>query len=80
MVGQALDLLRDPVPGERLQGRDDAGMQDPPPFLEEATVRHLVGQGVLEGVRTFGEQPASEELGGLQVGQPRYRTASGSSQ
>jgi len=32
MVGQALDLLDHPVPSERLQGLDNAGMQHPPPL------------------------------------------------
>ena len=35
MVGQPFHLLGHPVPGERLQGLDDAGMQRPPPLLEQ---------------------------------------------
>ena len=50
MVRQAFDLLGHPVPGERLQGLDNAGMQRPPPLLQQLSVGHLVGQGVLEGV------------------------------
>jgi hypothetical protein len=33
VVGQALDLLRQPVPSQRLQSLDDAAMQHPPPLL-----------------------------------------------
>ena len=70
MVGQPFDLLGHPVPGERLQGLDDAGVQRPPPLLEETAVGHLVGQGVLEGVLELGEQlRLVEELGRLQVRQ-----------
>ena len=50
MMGQAFDLLGHPVPGERLQGLDDAGMQRAPPLLEQRLVGHLLGEGVLEGV------------------------------
>ena len=67
MVGQAFDLLGHPVPGERLQGLDDAGMQRPPPLLQEAAVGHLVGEGVLEGVLVLGKEPRLvQELGRLQ--------------
>ena len=34
MVGQAFDLLGQSIPGERLQGFDDAGMEGSPPLLE----------------------------------------------
>ena len=68
MVRQAFDLLGHPVPSERLQGLDDAGMQRPPPLLEQAAVGHLVGQGVLEGVLALGEEARLvEELGRLEV-------------
>ena len=43
-------------------------MEHPPPLLEQATVGHLVGQGMLEGVDTLGEEVRLiEELGGLEV-------------
>ena len=68
MVRQAFDLLGHPVPGERLQGLDNAGVQHPPPLLQQAAVGHLVGEGVLEGVLALGEEARLvEELGGLQV-------------
>ena len=34
MMRQAFHLLGDPVSGERFEGLDDAGMQDPPPLLK----------------------------------------------
>ena len=50
MVGQPFDLLGQPLPGERLEGLDDAGMERAPPLLEQRLVGHLLGEGVLEGV------------------------------
>ena len=70
MVGQPFDLLGQPVGIERLDGLDDAGVQRPPPLLQQAAVGHLVGEGVLEGVFELGEEARLvEELGGLQVGE-----------
>ena len=70
MVGQAFDLLGQPVPSERFQGLDDAGMQRSPPLLQQAAIGHLVRQGVLEGVFRLGEEPRLvEELRGLEVGE-----------
>ena len=70
MVRQPFDLLGHPVPGERLQGLDDAGMEHPPPLLQQAAVGHLVGQGVLEGVFALGKEPGLvEELGACKVRQ-----------
>ena len=67
---QAFDLLGHPVRGERLEGLDDAGVQRPPPLLQETAVGHLVGQGMLEGVLALGEQARLvEELGRLEVRQ-----------
>jgi hypothetical protein len=68
MVRQTFDLLGQPVPGERLQGCDDAGMQRPPPLLEKAAVGDLVGEGVLEGVLVLREEARLvEKLGRLQM-------------
>ena len=68
MVRQAFDLLGHPVPGEGLQGLDNARVQRPPSLLQEASVCHLVGQGVLEGVLALGKEPCLvEELGRLEV-------------
>ncbi len=70
MVRQAFDLLGHPVRGERLQGLDNAGVQHPPPLLQQTAVGHLVRQGVLEGVFVLGEQARLvEELGRLEVRQ-----------
>ena len=52
---QAFDLLGHPVPGERLEGLDNAGMQHPTPLLQETAVGHLVREGVLEGVLALGK-------------------------
>jgi hypothetical protein len=56
MVGQAFHLLGQPVPGQRLQRLDDAGMERPPPLLEERFVGHLMGEPMLEGVVDLGEE------------------------
>jgi hypothetical protein len=70
MLGQALDLIRQAVASERLQGLDDLRMQRPPPLLEQAAVGHLVRQRVLEGVFSLREEARLiEELGCLEVRQ-----------
>ena len=70
MVRQAFDLLGHPVPGERLQGLDNAGVQHPPPLLEQTAIGDLVRQGMLEGVFVLGKQACLvQELGRLQVRQ-----------
>ena len=46
------------------------GVQRAPPFLEEAAIGHLVGEGVLERVFELREEARLiEKLGGLEVGQ-----------
>jgi hypothetical protein len=68
MVGQAFELLDHPVPDERLQGLDNAGMQHPPPFVQQAAVGYLLCEGVLEGVGQLGEQTRLvQELGVLEI-------------
>ena len=59
MVGQAFDLLGQPVSGERLEGLDDARMERPPALLQETAVRHLVGEGMLEGILRSGNRLVS---------------------
>ena len=68
MMSEAFKLLDHPVPGERFKGRDNAGMQYPPPLLQEAAVGHLLGEGVLEGVDQLGKQARLvQELGVLEM-------------
>jgi hypothetical protein len=68
MVGQAFHLLGYPVSGEHFPGEDDAGMEDPPPLLEQWRVGHLIGEGLLEGVLYLGEQAyLIGELSSLQM-------------
>ena len=50
MVRQAVDLLGRPLGRECFKSLDDAPVQRSPPLQQEATVGHLVRQGVLEGV------------------------------
>jgi hypothetical protein len=71
MVCQAFDLLRDLLPDERFEGLDDAGVDHPPPLLEQTAVGHLVREGVFEGVLVVGKEPCLvQELGRLQVHEP----------
>ena len=70
VVGQALDVLGEPVGVEALDGLDDPGVERAPALLEQAAVGHLVGERVLEGVLEVGEEARLvEELGGLEVGE-----------
>ena len=78
MVGQAFDLVRasprsplgHPLPGERLQGLDDARVQRTPPLLEQRLVGHLLSEGVLEGIFELGKEVGLvEEFRGLQLGE-----------
>jgi hypothetical protein len=70
VVGQPVDLLGHPLPGERLHGLDNQGMQRPPSLQQETPIGHLMRQGVLEGVFQLGEEARLvEELRGLQAGQ-----------
>src|SRR5262245_5510052 len=50
MVRQTFHLLGHPVSGECFEGLDDAGMQRPPPLLEQCLIGHLLGEGMLKGV------------------------------
>jgi hypothetical protein len=70
MVGQPFDLLGQAVSIESLNGLDDAGVECPPPVTEEALIRHLAGEGVLEGISARREvMRLVEELGGLEMGE-----------
>ena len=55
---------------ERLEGLDDPGMQPASALLEDTPIGHLMGEGMLEGVLTLGEQACLvEELSSLDVGE-----------
>ncbi len=70
MMRQAFHLLGHPVPGEPFQGFDDAGMQRPPPLVQQTPIGYLVRQGMLEGVFQLGEEARLvQELRGLKVGE-----------
>jgi hypothetical protein len=66
VVRQEINLLGHPLWGEPFQGLDNAGVQRPPPLLEQTPIGHFVRQGVLEGVGQVREQAGLiEKLGGL---------------
>ena len=72
MVRQPFDLVVQPVPRLDLQDLDDAGMQGPPPLIEQRAVSYLMGEGVLEGIGELGKETRLiQELGGLQVREAR---------
>ena len=50
MVREPLDLLGQSTGVEPLDGLDDPRMQGAPAVGEQASIRHLVGQRMLEGV------------------------------
>jgi hypothetical protein len=67
---QALGVLRQPLRVETLDGRDRPGVERAAANLEEASVGHLVGERVLEGVLDVREQACLvQELGGLEPGE-----------
>ena len=69
MVRQSLNELVLPVASVS-QGPQRCVRAAPVAAPEETAVGHLVGQGMLEGVFAFGEEPRLvEELGGLEVRQ-----------
>src|SRR5206468_3302534 len=50
MVGQAVDVLSQPVSMQVLNRRQDPSVEGPPSIREDACVGHLVAQSVLEDV------------------------------
>jgi hypothetical protein len=71
MVGQPLDLLCESIAMDHLDGGHQAGMESAPPLTEQAPIRHLVGEGVLERVLQLREEARFiEELRRLQAGEP----------
>jgi len=55
-VREPFHLLDDSVPRYLFQHLDNAGMQHPPPLLQETTIGHFVGEGMFEGILSLGEQ------------------------
>src|SRR6267143_3369675 len=71
VMGEPLDLLPQAIPMERLDRVDDPRVNLPPTLLQEAAVRDLVRQRVLEGVLEIRvEAGLVEELRGLQAVEP----------
>ena len=69
-MGQALDVLGEPLGIEALDGRDGPSVEGTPPILKEAPVGHLVGQRVLESVLGVGKETRLvEKLGRLEPGE-----------
>jgi hypothetical protein len=70
VVGQPLGLLGDAVGSESLDGLGDAGVQGALLVVEQAPVRDVVGERVLEGVLEVRKEPGLvEELCSLKVGE-----------
>jgi hypothetical protein len=68
VLGQTLHLLVPPVTGQRFERLDNLRMQRPPLLREQTAIGHLVGQRVLEGVRTLWEEAGLvQELGHLEL-------------
>ena len=66
-MGQPLDVLVQAVGVQPLDRLDDPAVQRLAALLEQAAVRDLVGQGVLERVLRLGiEADGVEQLGGLE--------------
>src|SRR6266567_1629150 len=68
VLGQPLDVLAQPTGIELLDGLDDSGVEGAAARLEQASIRDLVRQRVLEGVLDVGEEARLvQELRGSQV-------------
>ena len=68
---QALDLVAEVVDVELLDRLDDPSVEQAPPLMQEAAVRHLEGEGVLERVLELREETRLvDELRRLQPGEP----------
>jgi hypothetical protein len=71
MVRQALHMLGHTIGVEPSHGRHGALVQPAPPFGEQAAIRHLVGERVLEGVFAVREQAGLvQELVLLEISEP----------
>src|SRR5215813_8059551 len=66
-MGEPLSLLAETIPVERLERVDDPRVKIPAPLPQQAPVRDLMRERVLEGVFEIREEARLvEELGGLQ--------------
>ena len=80
VVGQPLDVLVQAVAVRRSIAVDDPGVQRLAALLEQAAVRDLVGQGMLERVLRLREQASRvEQLGGLEPRQHAPSASAGAS-
>jgi hypothetical protein len=79
VVAEALDLVGHPVGGEPLQRLEDPDVERPPLVAEQALVRHVVGQGMLEGVLHVREQARLVEKFRLPQGPSADRSPSSGS-
>ncbi len=71
VMGQSVDVLVEASRVEALDGLHDARVQRPAMLEEQAAVRHVVGERVLEGVFEVRPEPGLvEELGGQEVLEP----------
>jgi hypothetical protein len=80
VVGQALNVLGESLRVASLDGLDRPGVESTSALLQEASIRHLVSQRVLERVLDIGEQARLvEELGRLEPGEAPGQHVGGSS-
>jgi hypothetical protein len=61
VMGEPVDVLAEAISVECLDRPDDPRVQVVPSLVQEAAVRHLVGQRVLEGVLDVGEEASLVE-------------------
>ena len=59
MVGQPLDVLRQPVRIRAFDGADDTRVQGLAPLLEQRAVGDFMGERMLEGVLRIGKSRVS---------------------
>ena len=70
VMGEALDLLGEPIAVETLHGLGDPSVEVTAPAREEAPIGHLMGERVLERVLEVGEEARLvDKLGRLKVSQ-----------
>ena len=71
-MGQTLDMLRETIAVKALDRGDDPGVERTPTLVQQAAVGDVVRERVFERVlEVRKETRLVEELGGLEVIQPR---------